>query len=1116
MMKKAEKKQPEKKNTERSFTVKCLIGFIEIIALVVAVFAVAVGGFALYIKDRPVQVGFLKPLIEDALVKSVPDFQITFNQSRLSWAGIDSPIHILLDDIRIKNSNQMNIGRVAELGVSLSTTALLRGQIKPSHFSVRSPNIYVIRDNDGEFSLRLKQPEKTPDIKVKDSAANEQSLEPKPSSADTIRQFIYSLAKKNDDTTFLGNLQSFEIDDAKMTYVDMALDHVWLVPDLSMNIKKTMGGFEGRVDTILETESAQINIQTSIKHNLENLMLPEMGGETLFEISADDVPTQDFIDKFDFLSVLGKTTVPLDVDIKMAMDDRFDLNYLNFRTAFGEGNLYIEEFFDTGLPVEKFIFEGVYDDQTTQVSIQNSYLNVYGAQIDFGATLDLKSQKDNVTITTNFDKVSTKAVQDLWPLKFAPKTRQWLVDNMRDGYTKEGELLLKASLNKDDETSLMDFNVDSLDGSFLYDGLTINAYKNMPPVEDVVGSAKFDMKSFSFDLTGGEIASIPFTSGTLSFLDLGTNKDENFSLNIEGLRAPVQTILNILNEEPFSLIESGTGRKTTDFRGDLTGNFYLKFPLLNDLKAEQVKLGSKGTIKDAFVKKAVSDYDLVKGDLTYVLDQDGLSLEGRAGILNTMLDKVSFFQSFQKDASLSTRVSFSAPANNETLNKFTPFFKPYISGNFYVSGIYESYKNKPQNLKLTVDVTKAEIDLLDLISYEKDKGQVGSLSATIIFDDKKIKAINDFKIDIKQPVLVASGKIAYNKAEDIKVLTLDKVQSDYNDFSLTMSRVSDANSSLEYGFYKAEILGKSIDLSYGFDDEKIQKTPLQEIAENNENAKKSALQDHVSLSATLDKIYGAQKLPFYNVQSYLERDQLGKIDRLEFDGNITNSPDSTNSVKIRYKPNPDTGFKTIKARSDNAGAVLTRFGISKKLRGGQLYLEATANAKHPEVMKGPLLIKNMEAIEAPLIARIISALSITELNNLFSAKEGLKIDRIGTEFQLDQSGRNDVYRLKDGKLKSKSLGLTFEGSVAPSLSKMDINGTIIPVSDFNTFLGSIPIVGDILTFGNGGALFAATYSLRGSIDDPKATVNPLAALAPGFLRQLFFESSFDEKQFSED
>ena len=37
----------------------------------------------------------------------------------------------------------------------------------------------------------------------------------------------------------------------------------------------------------------------------------------------------------------------------------------------------------------------------------------------------------------------------------------------------------------------------------------------------------------------------------------------------------------------------------------------------------------------------------------------------------------------------------------------------------------------------------------------------------------------------------------------------------------------------------------------------------------------------------------------------------------------------------------------------------------------------------------------------------------------------------------------------------------------------------------------------------GGGLFAATYRVQGSLEEPSVTVNPLAALTPGFLRGVF-------------
>ena len=55
----------------------------------------------------------------------------------------------------------------------------------------------------------------------------------------------------------------------------------------------------------------------------------------------------------------------------------------------------------------------------------------------------------------------------------------------------------------------------------------------------------------------------------------------------------------------------------------------------------------------------------------------------------------------------------------------------------------------------------------------------------------------------------------------------------------------------------------------------------------------------------------------------------------------------------------------------------------------------------------------------------------------------------------------------------------------------------------NSILGNIPILGTLLTGEKGSGVFAATYRAEGSLEDPKVSVNPLAALTPGFLRNIF-------------
>ena len=97
----------------------------------------------------------------------------------------------------------------------------------------------------------------------------------------------------------------------------------------------------------------------------------------------------------------------------------------------------------------------------------------------------------------------------------------------------------------------------------------------------------------------------------------------------------------------------------------------------------------------------------------------------------------------------------------------------------------------------------------------------------------------------------------------------------------------------------------------------------------------------------------------------------------------------------------------------------------------------------------------------------------------------------------------DVLELNDARAFNTSLGMTAKGRVDTAAQRCDLSGTIVPAYFFNSILGGIPFLGKLFSPERGGGLFAATYALRGDCNDPAVTVNPLAALTPGFLRGIF-------------
>jgi hypothetical protein len=81
--------------------------------------------------------------------------------------------------------------------------------------------------------------------------------------------------------------------------------------------------------------------------------------------------------------------------------------------------------------------------------------------------------------------------------------------------------------------------------------------------------------------------------------------------------------------------------------------------------------------------------------------------------------------------------------------------------------------------------------------------------------------------------------------------------------------------------------------------------------------------------------------------------------------------------------------------------------------------------------------------------------------------------------------------------------MTAKGRLDLASASVDLQGTIVPAYFFNSLLGDLPLVGHLFSPERGGGVFAATYTLRGPLSDPTVSVNPLAALTPGFLRGVF-------------
>jgi hypothetical protein len=61
----------------------------------------------------------------------------------------------------------------------------------------------------------------------------------------------------------------------------------------------------------------------------------------------------------------------------------------------------------------------------------------------------------------------------------------------------------------------------------------------------------------------------------------------------------------------------------------------------------------------------------------------------------------------------------------------------------------------------------------------------------------------------------------------------------------------------------------------------------------------------------------------------------------------------------------------------------------------------------------------------------------------------------------------------------------------------------VPLFGLNNMFGRLPIVGLVLGGGSNEGLVGITYEVAGPLEAPVMRVNPISAVAPGFIRKFF-------------
>ena len=214
----------------------------------------------------------------------------------------------------------------------------------------------------------------------------------------------------------------------------------------------------------------------------------------------------------------------------------------------------------------------------------------------------------------------------------------------------------------------------------------------------------------------------------------------------------------------------------------------------------------------------------------------------------------------------------------------------------------------------------------------------------------------------------------------------------------------------------------------------------------------------------------------------------------------------SNQKKFIISITPKIDSRELTINSDDAGLFLQTFNINKSGKGGEFVLHGNYNdtkTSHP--LSANVTIRDMRLIKAPTLATILNLASIGIVSAL--SGEGILINKLKSEFELSEG----VLDLKKYEAYGPDIGFSNQGKIYLRKKEIDLEGAIIPMVTLNKIIGSIPVLGKILTNERKG-IWSFIYTITGNLDEPEVNVNPLKTITPGFIQKFFSVFKSEEKK----
>ncbi|WP_374334145.1 hypothetical protein, partial [Aestuariivirga sp.] len=232
-------------------------------------------------------------------------------------------------------------------------------------------------------------------------------------------------------------------------------------------------------------------------------------------------------------------------------------------------------------------------------------------------------------------------------------------------------------------------------------------------------------------------------------------------------------------------------------------------------------------------------------------------------------------------------------------------------------------------------------------------------------------------------------------------------------------------------------------------------------------------------------------------------------------GNLTSKASRLASAEINgtflsgqpivFRVTPVDGGREMRINGRDGGAAIRAANLYSKVAGGQIEFYALLSNDGALVRKGKLTLRDFEVRNEAALAELDAR---GKPKRDAPRRDGPRRDALSfKKLTLPFTSDSRFICIGEALVRGPELGASAAGLIRKSDGAIDIAGTITPAYALNAALGDIPLLGDIITGGKGQGIIGVTFAMGGTVDKPDFQMNPVSAVAPGFLRKFFEYSS---------